>query len=101
MKIKRNLKTTIKYAFLGVFIGIFLIVLSYIISYTIRHKGNNFLILLFYIPNRVYTHFFPCPYTGLGCLYYGLDIVTYLSPIYLGILGFLIGLLVEKLRKKK
>lgn len=94
-------KITIRYGIYGCLLGFILILVMYIAGYTHSYSTIDFLIILMYIPTRIYIKFFPCSFEGGDCLFYGLEEVLFASPIYLGFLGFLTGLLVEKLRKKK
>ncbi|HLC73008.1 MAG TPA: hypothetical protein VJH20_00055 [Candidatus Nanoarchaeia archaeon] len=96
---KKYLKTGLKFGLYGILLGTFLILFMYVVGSTLY--GRDFLIYLMYIPIRIYIKFFPCSLDRGDCMFYGLEEMIFASPIYLGFLGFLIGILIEKLRKKK
>ena len=102
-KIKQFLKK-LKYwqkgGLISFFIGLLLILLMYIAGYVHSYTIIDFLILLMYIPTRIYVKFFPCTFEGGDCLFYGIEEVIFYSPLYLAILGILIGLIIGIIKKK-
>ena len=86
-----------RYGFYGVLIGILFNILDVFLRKT--DVGINIILALMRLPTLIISIIKPCPYTGFGCLYYGVDFALFTSPLYLGLLGFLIGLVMEKLRK--
>lgn len=91
-------KTEVRYSLWGIIIGFIIIIYAEFVYYT--KIGGNILLALTFLPTMIFGLIKSCPPTSL-CLYYGVDLAVFTAPIYLGILGFLIGLFIEKLRKKK
>ena len=97
-------KILLKYTIFGTVTGLFVSLISFVsLRYnTVEILGN----ILVYIPFKIYEFIYQilhiCPYDLKSeCGWFGLDLVIFTAPIYWGLLGFLIGLLVGKLRKKK
>lgn len=88
----------IKYGFVGIALGCLIIFFAWFVRITKSDLGLNIILALMYIPTEILSFFRPCPYTGFGCLYYGVDLMVFTSPVYLGLLGFLLGELIEKWR---
>ena len=98
-------KPRIKYGIIGFCFLILIYILS-ILTYTTIHFVENFVNVLIIIPFELYLRVYPllniCPYNLKSeCILYGLNLVIFTAPIYYGILGFLIGWFIEKIRKKK
>ena len=94
-----NTKLRFKYGFYGILIGILFNVLDIFLKKT--DIGINIILAMMRLPTLIISIIKPCPYTGFGCLYYGVDFALVTSPLYLGFIGFIIGLLMKKLGKKK
>lgn len=92
-------KPRIKYAAIGIGFGIFVYIFS-LFTYS-TNFGEIVVNALIILPFRLYLYIYDilnlCP--GCADKAFGLALIT--MPIYLGLLGFFIGILREKLRKKK
>jgi hypothetical protein len=94
-------KPSLKYGVVGIILGILIIFFTWFVRLTNSDIGLNIILALMYIPTEILSFFRPCPSSGFGCLYYGVNFALFTAPIYLGLLGFFIGYLVEKIQKKK
>jgi len=71
----------------------------YLSGYNHWYNVIDLLIAIMFIPLRIYTHFWHCSETGMGaCLFWGLEEVIFASPIYFGIIGFLLGFIIDKIK---
>ena len=91
-------KPRIKYAAIGIGFGIFIYIFS-LFAYSTNFGEivvNALIILPFKLYLKIYDMLNLCP--GCADNAFGLALIT--MPVYLGIIGFLIGLLIEKLTNK-
>jgi len=91
-------KTKIKYGLIGFGVGI----LIYVFGVFFYHINivETFINILIYLPFKFYLKIYNILNLCPGCVdnAFGLALVT--MPIYLGLLGFLIGYIIEKIKKK-